>query len=368
MRVVYDLRILTGRMHGMARYGLRVLDELTRLRPELEIIVLARRPEDQAWLPQDRVRTRLCDLDPYGPASQVLLPGVLKKLAPDLYHCPFYAPPVAYPGAMVMTIHDLIHLRFPSDHGWRFKLFHKLVVGPAARRAALVFTVSQHSKNDLVELLGLNPERITVTLCGVEPHFTPAAAGDLPAGWPQRYVLGVGNPKPHKNLLALVRGHARLRMQAGGGENSPPPLALVGVGPGDLPGVEPGPELILAPHLDDLELARAYARAALVVIPSLYEGFGLPALEAMACGAPVLAARRASLPEVVGEAALLAEPDEASLAQGISRLLSEPELARRLAQAGPARAAGFTWQATARAVLAGYDRLAREGLLERGRS
>lgn len=352
MRIAYDLRILEPVMHGMARYGLELLRALLAADPGLEARVLVRRAEDAAHLPlAPNLQTAVHDLAPYGPAAQLRLPGILKALKPDLYFCPFYAPPARYQGPMVLTIHDLIHLRFPADHGLRHRLFYRLVVGPAARRARAVFTVSQHSRDDIVELLGVDPRRVAITPNGVGPAFRPLtperqAQAAQALGLPARYILGVGNPKPHKNLGALIAAHARLGGQA-------PPLVLVGVGPGQLAGVQPGPGLILLPRLDDQDLALAYGAALAVVVPSLYEGFGLPALEALACGAPLIASNRASLPEVVGQAGLLAEPDPPSLAQALGRVLADEGLRQGLAQAGPAQAGRFTWHnaaATARMV------------------
>ena len=211
-----------------------------------------------------------------------------------------------------------------------------------------MFTVSEHSKKDVVELLGVPAGKVVVTPNGVGPAFRPLdeagkQAARMSLNLPPAYVLGVGNPKPHKNLGALIEARRRLAASPPPGLTELPPLVLAGVKPGELAGAEPGPELIYLPHLEEPELAMAYGAAKVVAVPSLYEGFGLPALEAMACGAPVLAANRASLPEVVGEAGRLCEPDPDSLAAALGELLSDDVLRRRLAQAGPGRAAKFSW-------------------------
>ncbi|MFH1033861.1 MAG: glycosyltransferase family 1 protein [Pseudomonadota bacterium] len=356
MRIAYDLRILGGTMHGMARYGLELLRALLAADPALDIQVLLRSPEHAAQLPaQPALRTLVCNLPPYGLAAQIGLPGLLRRLAPDLYFCPFYAPPVVYAGATVFTIHDLIHLRFPADHGLKHRLFHRLITRPAAAKAAAIFTVSKHSRGDIVEMLGVDPRRVVITPNGVGPAFLPleperrpAAAANL--GLPPEFILGVGNPKPHKNLGSLLAA-ARLL-----GEKAPP-LVLVGLEPGQLADAPPGPRLIYLPRLEDRELALAYGAARAVVIPSLYEGFGLPALEALACGAPLIASNRASLPEVVGTAGLLVEPGPESLAEALSRLLGDEGLRAHLALAGPDQAARFTWQGAAATALVVFRRV-----------
>ena len=359
MKLIYDLRLLTGQMHGMARYALELLGAMLELEPELAVGALIRKPEHARFLPADkRVVAIAANLAPYGIGSQMNLPSLLRGLKPDIYHCPFYAPPARYNGPMVFTVHDLIHLRFPKDHGLRHRLFYLWVVLPASRRAGAVFTPSRHSKKDLVELMGVPEGKIVVTPNAVGQAFRPPAKGALPpAGLPARYILGVGNPKPHKNLGALVQAHQQLVRNPPGGVEVPP-LVLVGVGPGQADWAQPSDQLILRPSLEDAELATAYGLALAVAVPSLYEGFGLPALEALACGAPLLAAKRASLPEVVGEAGLLVEPDPESLAQGLRNLLVDSALAQRLRQAGPGQAAKFSWARTAKTTLATYRQVA----------
>lgn len=359
MKLIYDLRLLTGQMHGMARYGLELLQAMLDQEPELAVGALVRKPEHARFLPADkRVVAIAVNLAPYSISSQMNLPSLLRGLKPDIYHCPFYAPPARYNGPMVFTVHDLIHLRFPKDHGLRYRLFYLWVVSPAAKRAGAVFTPSRHSKKDLIELMGVPEGKIVITPNAAGEAFKPPTPGTLPpAGLPPRYVLGVGNPKPHKNLGALVEAHQQLLRNPPGGVEVPP-LVVVGVGPGQADWARPSSQLILLPSLEDAELAAAYGLAQVVAVPSLYEGFGLPALEAMACGAPVLAADRASLPEVVGQAGLLVEPDTEALAAGLGRLLVDPALAQSLRQAGPKQAAKFSWARTAKTALSTYRRVA----------
>ncbi len=363
MKLIYDMRHLGAQMHGMARYGLELLKAMLELEEDLAVGVLIRRPQDGGLLPRDRRLVNLaCDLAPYGIKSQLLLPRLLDALRPQVYHCPFYAPPASFKGPMVFTVHDLIHLRFPRHYSLKHRVFYRWRVAPALKRARAVFTVSEHSKRDLVAMLGADPNKVVITPNGVGPEFSPLpaeqreqAAREL--GLPFPYLLGVGNPKPHKNLGALVEAHRLLLEKATAGEGSLPPLVLVGVAAADVPAPVPGQEIIFRDYLGDRDLAHAYGAAAVVVVPSLYEGFGLPALEALACGAPLVSSNRASLPEVVGGAGLLCDPEPAALAREIARLLADAELARRLRRRGPGQAARFTWRESARRTLAVYQEI-----------
>ena len=361
MKLIYDLRILEPKMHGMARYGLELLGRILEMEDDLAVAVLVRSPELGAVLPKrDNLVAVACDLAPYGLRSQIVLPKLLARMAHDIYHAPFYAPPLGYAGPMMITIHDLIHLKFPKDHGLKHRLFYRGFVAPAARKARAVFTVSENSKKDIAEILRVPKGKIVVTPNGVGPEFSPLApAGkDLAArelGLPAGYILGVGNPKPHKNLKSLVRAHELLK-------GDPdlavvPALVLIGVSQAGL-GLGTDSGVICMEHVGGGDLAKAYAAAGLVVAPSLYEGFGLPALEALASGAPLVCSDRASLPEVAGEAGLLCPPDAESLAGAMKKVLTDPALAADLAARGPRQAAKFSWQNAAAKTLEVYRRVA----------
>ena len=280
------------------------------------------------------------------PLEPVLLAGVLYTLRPLVYFSPGFNPPVRSPRPFVFTIHDLIHLHVPAEASRAKQAYYRLVVRPAAHRAYRVLTVSQYTHHEIVEWTGLPAERVVVVGNGVGAAFTPVGVRHTP-GYP--YLLYVGNRKPHKNLTRLLQGfaHSGLRRDLC--------LVLTGLPEATLSqqvmALQLQDRVVYAGHLTELELAAYYRGAVAVVCPSLYEGFGLPPLEAMACGTPVVTSNRTALPEVVGEAAMLVDPyDVEALAWGIRRVVDDQGLRQALAHKGLARAQRFTWEQTAARV------------------
>lgn len=261
------------------------------------------------------------------------VPRALRRLDAALAHFQ-HALPIDCPCPAVVTVHDLSFEREPWVMGLRHRLIFRVAVPYAVRRAARVLTVSERTKGDLVELYGVDLDRVVVTPHGVDPAFAP---GDGDCG---SYLLFVGAVQRRKNPLAAVDAAAELGLRlvvVGPGRDSTLVHALERRG-ADVRGYVPKEELV-----------RLYRGAAAVVLPSRYEGFGLPVVEAMASGTPVVAAPDAALQEVAGDAAVFVEPDR--LADGVRRALAERD---RLVAAGLERAATFSWDATARRTLAVY--------------
>ena len=279
----------------------------------------------------------------------------VRRLGADLFHAPHYVLPLGLPCPAVVTVHDLIHLRFPEFRTPLETGYARLTVKRALRTARRTIAVSEATRQELVERFGGLATRTVVVANGVDERFRRALAEselaaalarlDLAPG----YLLFVGNPKPHKNLDALLAAHTRLEARRG----DVPALVLAGG--------ERARRLRAGGGVDRLgivaveDLPALYRGALALVVPSLWEGFGLPALEAMASGTPVVAADRGGLREVVGDDALRFDPgDVEALERTLERLLDDAELRHELARRGPLRAASFTWQATARATLAVY--------------
>lgn len=291
--------------------------------------------------------------------DQVSLPRQLARDRVAVFLSPYYKGPLWAPCPVVLTIHDLFFLDYP---GRRRPLYRALMIRLArlyARRAAAIIADSEYSRRSIVERLGVSPARVTVIPVALGAEFRPTpltAAVRARYAIPSAYVLYVGNFRPHKNLPRLIRAYADLPeplrtdhclVLAGGDRQHGPALSALAQHLGLT-------DRVLFPgRIADADLPALYSGAALFILPSLEEGFGLPALEAMACGAPVAAANRAALPEVVGQAALLFDPeDKAAIAGAMERVLSRAELREDLKRRGAARAREFPSDRTAGAVLA----------------
>lgn len=295
--------------------------------------------------------------------EQTLLPGLAARARVRLVHSLASTAPLWGPFCRVVTVHDLIYARYPEAHAGLRGKGMSVLVPAAARRADRVIADSASTREDLVELLGIAPERIDVVPLGLG---AVRRAEPLPAEETRRrlglgegpVVLSLSAKRAHKNLLALIGALARIP------DEERPLLVLPGYPtPHEAELRARVQELGLEPYarllgwLEPAELEGLWSVAEAFVFPSLYEGFGLPVLEAMARGVPVACSDAASLPEVAGDAALLFDPrEEARIAEAIRRLLSEPGLAARLRERGLARVREFTWERTARATLESYRR------------
>ena len=288
------------------------------------------------------------------------LPAVEADAGLDAVLYPYWpCPPRRRPGAppAAMVVHDLAFRVRPREVPWQQRAYMGSILGPALRRAAAVLAPSEATRRDLLDhfpIPGL-AERTRVVPEGWS--LGDVAPGRLPHDLEPGFLLAVGTVEPRKNYPRLLAAYRLLKARAGA-----PPLVVVGrVGWAygralDELRAEPGVRLL--GHVDDATLRALYQAAAALAFPSLYEGFGLPLLEAMAEGLPAIAGRAGALPELAGDAALLVDPlDVEAIAGGLERLLTDTALRDRLASAGRARAACFTWEAAAAATLGALDAL-----------
>lgn len=323
IRVAVDVSPLVQTRAGTARYLNGLLREL-RLRDDLEV-------STRSFGRGDRASTLARDT--------IWYPFFLgHERAADVLHCPTYRGPLRPARPVVVTVHDLAVFRHPEAFNRWTRTYSPRVVPSVLRAARCVIAVSEFTRRELVELLGLSDEKIHVVPNAVEKEFTrdgPAAEGD--------YVLAVGTLEPRKNLARLVEAVRRNDVE----------LRVVGArGWGGVDVAGNGVRWL--GEVSDRELARLYRGALCVAYPSLYEGFGIPVLEAMACGVPVVTTRGTAMEEVADGAAILVDAlDPAEIADGIERASSERE---QLVARGLERARSFRWDAIAAATVDVYRR------------
>ena len=271
------------------------------------------------------------------------------RLGADVYHCPTPRAPVTRgKPPLVVTVHDLVPVLFPETMTPWSRLYTRATLEKVLYAADMIVTPSADTANDLTTHLGVRPERISVVWNGVDPVFFSSPPEVRPIE--ERYVLFVGTPEPRKNLPRLIEAMATLRKR--GIERQ-----LVIAGGGGWGHVNIGDAgAHVTGRIGDSELLGLYAHADCLAFPSLHEGFGLPAVEAMAAGTPVVAGSKGALPEVVGSAGVLVDPyDSGAIASGIQRAIAERD---RLVKAGRKRAAQFTWEKAAASMAAIYRSLA----------
>jgi glycosyltransferase involved in cell wall biosynthesis len=362
------------RSAGISRHSANLLDALARLDgPERFVAFVGPTGAPPAPRPagDGRLRYRVSGLPTERPTArigweQLVAPVEAARGRLDLLHGLAYAVPRLAPCPTVVTVHDLSFLRFPELFRPANRLYLSAATRMSVARSRTVIAVSGSTKRELVALLGVPPERVEVIPNGLEPLFRPLPRDEVERfrrarGLPERFVLHLGTLEPRKNVPLLVRAYARLR-RLGLGHR----LVLAG-GKGwlydaifaEVQALGLADDVIFPGFIPFEEQPLWYNAAAAFAYPSRYEGFGLPPLESMACGTPVVVANSSSLPEVVGEAGLTVESgDEAGLADALGRLIEDGALRERLRGAGLERAKLFDWDDVARRTLAVYRRAA----------
>jgi alpha-1,3-rhamnosyl/mannosyltransferase len=348
VRVAIDVRKLHD--YGIGTYVRNLISELARQQDDDAEYVLLCAPADREALGQlgPRFLPQVVRAGKYSIREQWALPWAVASAGVDLYHSPHYVVPPLTTGRIVVTIHDCIHLRFPQDLPNPAAIYYaRAMMAAAARRSRRILTVSQASKDDIVHFLKIPAGKVEVIYNAPDPRLALEPTAEQVAHVRERFlltapfILYTGNIKPHKNVDRLIEAFALLRRD--GFED----VKLLVIGDD----ISKYPKLRRLVHrfqlhqhvrflgfVPDATLAVLYRLAAVFVFPSLYEGFGLPPLEAMAAGAPVVASNRSSLPEVVGDAALLIDPmDAGAIARAMARVLGEPRLREDLIQRGRER-------------------------------
>lgn len=356
MHVALDARTATPAFPGIGRYVQNLLRVLPSALEEDERLTVLRAPTGAP--PGPVIKSSV-----FGLQQQWEVRRVLKKHRATVYHSPYYAMPY-FPGVpTVVTIHDIIPMVLPAQVAPRVRRLFPFLLRRAMHTAEHFIADSAHTRDDLCQYLGLAPERITVVPLAPEPHFRPADEEEVAAvrrrlNLPPRYVLYVGSNKPHKNLVRLLDAWAMVAAEQ--------VLVIAGVWDERYPEARQAVEKqelsdrvrFLGP-VTEADLPALYTGTDLFVFPSIYEGFGFPVIEAMACGAPVVCSHAASLPEVGGTAARYVDPyDVGAMAAAIGEVLADDALRRQMQQASLSQATRFSWEETARRTAAVYRSVA----------
>lgn len=353
-----DLRWIDA--SGVGTYIKGILPGIISRLAEISIVGIgdSARVREFDWSHAPNFRMIDCRADRYSMAEQVQLPRAIQRTT-DLFFSPYYTTPLLYTGKLAVTVHDLSHLlseEILSD--LRKRIYAKMMFRALAKRASIIFTVSQFTKSELLRYTNVRASKVLPTHLGVASEWRRAR--ELAAIRPEPYLIYVGNIKPHKNLGRLVEAFLRIR------DRIPQDLVIVGQKDGFITGEssklferinEASDRIHVTGQVPYPDLLALVGHADALIMPSLYEGFGLPPIEAMAAGVPALVSSAASLPEVCGDAALYFDPlNEDQMANALLQIASDEKLRSRLRESGLRHSRQYTWDAcgqkTADALLA----------------
>jgi glycosyltransferase involved in cell wall biosynthesis len=369
-RIGIDARLTAYRTGGIAEYTHALIHELALLDSESRYLILHARYATETLTPGPNF-SRVTTWTPCHHRFERSALGIeTARLRLDLLHSPDFIPPMRLPllGAhrTVITIHDLNFVHYPQFQTPDSLRYYAGHIQAAVNQANHILADSEATKADICTLLNVPPERITVHMLGVSSDFRPLPANEIRDSrkrlqLPENYILFVGTFEPRKNLFGLLTAYAALI------DPYPdvPPLLIAGKRGwlyesifDQVNALDLSERVIWRENIADADRVALYNGASVLVLPSFYEGFGLPPLEAMACGMPVVVSERSSLPEVVGDVGIYVDPDRPdSIAEGLYRALTDSDWRAQAIRTGIERAATFTWRRTAQIVLKVYDQV-----------
>lgn len=372
MRIAIDAHSVGTGLGGNESYATNLIEALAEIDSDNSYTLYVTRREaverfSNRW-PNFDVRPTL----PHTPLIRIplILSAELRRNPVDVLHVQFTSPPFS-PCPVVVSIHDLSFEHLPQTFKWRSRKQLRLTVRRSAREASQVIALSEYARKDIVDTYRLPPEKVTPIPLAAASHFRPISNVEelqrvrQTYGIEGEYILSVGAIQPRKNLSRLVAAYSRLRRAKR--EGNLPKLVLVGKCAWlyqetlrTIKELQVSDSVILTGYVPEIDLTVLYSGALCFVYPSYFEGFGLPPLEAMKCGAPVIVGNRTSLPEVVGDAGILVDPFNAdAIAEAMDRVISDSNLRADLRVKGLARAKLFDWRETARQTLAVYRKAGR---------
>ena len=372
MHIAIDAHSVGAQLAGNETYAVNLIEALAEIDQSNRYTLYVTRQSavdrfTNRW-PNFQVKRTL----PHTPLVRIplTLSVELRKNRVDVVHVQYTAPPRT-PCALVATIHDLSFEHLPETFKRRSRAQLRLTVRRTAKKAAQILTLSEFSRRDIIETYALDPERVFVTPPAAPTHFAPVTDVTelrrirMTYGIQRDYILALGSIQPRKNLVRLIKAYESLRGVVS--REQLPQLVLAGrrgwleaetIRAAELS--EARGDILFTGYVPDADLPAVYSGALCFAYPSYFEGFGLPILEAMQCGTPVIAGNRTSLPGVAGDAALLVDPfDQAAIGNGLVRLIKNADYRTELRVKGVDRAAAFSWKNTARLTLQAYERAAR---------
>ncbi|MDI6778165.1 MAG: glycosyltransferase family 1 protein [Patescibacteria group bacterium] len=369
MKIGIDARFFGSIGKGLGRYTQKLVENLEKIDSENQYFIFIRKENWSEYQPKNKnFQKILADIPWYGFREQIQFPRLFKKFKINLVHFPHFNVPLFYRGKFVVTIHDLILLRYPTKRASTFspfiyffkKMAYGIVIRRAVRKSEKIIAVSKHTKRDIEKYFGVPSEKIIVTYEAIDlAQKAPNEPGGKILeryGIIKPYLLYVGNAYPHKNLERLVLVFREIAKKH-------PHLHLVLVGKEDyfykrlkkFVSENFAKNVIFADFVPDEHLGAVYREALLYIFPSLYEGFGLPPLEAMACGTPVASSNASCLPEILGEAAVYFDPEGmANMAETIERVIADGEIRKEIVAKGKEQIRKYGWEKMARETLEIY--------------
>lgn len=369
MRIAIDAHSVGTRLGGNESYATNLIEALAEIDDVNQYTIFVTTREARDRFSNRWPNFHVCATLPHTPFIRIplTLSAELRRNRVDVLHVQFTSPPFS-PCPVVVSIHDLSFEHLPQTFKRRSRMQLRLTVRRSARNAAQVIALSEHTRTDLISTYNLRPEKVNVVPLAAPAAFAPVRDDNelqrvrQTYGIDRDYILSVGSIQPRKNLSRLIEAYSLLRRERT--EGNLPQLVLVGKNAWlfeetfrSLKDLEVGMSVILTGYVPQADLPALYSGALCFVYPSYFEGFGLPPLEAMKCGAPVIVGNKTSLPEVVGEAALMIDPfDVNAIAGAIQKVISDSDLRAELRAKGLERATHFNWKETARQTLAVYEK------------
>ena len=379
MNFCLDARTATDHFPGIGRYVVNLAQAMVPLLSQDERLILLRDPtQPSRWdltaLAGERVQLVDAPVSPFSLRQQWAIPQILRRLRADLYHSPYYLMPYRPKVPAVVTVYDLIPLLFPRQVSPPARLLFRWMTALALRTASQVIVISQATRRDLLTFYHLPTQKVTAIPLAADPAFHPQPPAEVERvrrqyALPENYLLYLGINKPHKNLAQLIDAFSRITFHVSRLTFHASRFTLIIAGAWDSRYPEPRQQVealglenvvrFLGP-VPEADLPALYSGATLFVFPSLYEGFGLPVLEAMACGVPVICSNTSSLPEIAGQATIMVDPlDVDELAAAMERVLGDQALQEEMIGKGMMQSGTFSWERTARETLQVYESVVR---------